>query len=284
MRTDGRFIEEFFWLHTWGRGLGGTRLREHPWWLYLVQGPFESLPWSPLLLPAAFWLMRSPSALANSKEIACRTDAMLGMAWLVGIVAVLSVARFKRMDYLLPVFPAVAWVVACWWEAWHCRLSAFVGQRANWAIAGALALMVAGWTVRLEWFVAEADALRDLRPMATKLDHQLPADRVPVFFQLEQHELAYWLKRPIQTCIEWHDLAQAVDTEGACWVVTQRERLREGWFVDPGFQWTLLLDRYEGDTTVYEGRSDLVVVALARKRPATSMVLAPCPHTPPSSP
>jgi 4-amino-4-deoxy-L-arabinose transferase-like glycosyltransferase len=284
IRTDGRFLEEFFWLHTWGRGLGGTRLREHPWWLYLVQGPFEALPWSPLLLAAAVWLLRSPPSNMVSEDKARRTDATIGMAWLVGIVAVLSMARFKRMDYLLPAFPAVAWVVACWWEDRQYRLTALLRQRFNWALAGAVALMVAGWTVRLEWFVYQADSWRDLRPMAVQLDHQLPADRVPVFFQLEQHELAYWLKRPIHTCIEWQDLAQVVDSDGACWVVTQRQRLHEGWFVDPGFQWTLLLDRTASDTTAYEGRSDLVVVTLERRRPPTSMVMAPCPPTPPSAP
>jgi hypothetical protein len=219
-----------------------------------------------------------------SEDKARRTDATIGMAWLVGIVAVLSMARFKRMDYLLPAFPAVAWVVACWWEDRQYRLTALLRQRFNWALAGAVALMVAGWTVRLEWFVYQADSWRDLRPMAVQLDHQLPADRVPVFFQLEQHELAYWLKRPIHTCIGWQDLAQVVDSDGACWVVTQRQRLHEGWFVDPGFQWTLLLDRTASDTTAYEGRSDLVVVTLERRRPPTSMVMAPCPPTPPSAP
>lgn len=283
-RTDGRFLDEFFWLHTWGRGLGGTRLREHPWWLYLVQGPVESLPWSPLLLPAVVWLLRTSPSMADAGAKACRTDAALGMAWLVGIVAVLSMARFKRMDYLLPAFPAVAWVVACWWEARQRVQSTPARLRGTMALVGALGLMVAGWAIRLEWFLPQADAWRDLRPMATRLASQLPPGKVPVFFQLEHHELAYWLQRPIQTCIEWHELAQAVDSEAPCWVVTPRERLQEGWFVDPGFQWTLLLDRRGDHTTDFEGRFDLVVVSLSRKPAPRSMVLAPCLNSPPSNP
>lgn len=274
-RTDGRFIQEFFWLHTWGRGMGGTRLREHPWWLYLVQGPVESMPWSLFLIPALAWVWKKRHVADSS----CR-DAMDGVAWLASMLAVLSASRFKRMDYLLPVFPALAWVVACWWEARQRTLQPGRRQMEQRALFAGLGLVVAGWWVHLEWVLPRDDAWRDLRAMGRMLDAEIPKGKNPVFFQLEQHELAYWLKRPVRTVIDWPELAGEVDAGGRAWVVTNRQRLSEGWFVEPGFQWTMVMERDPAHTLSLAARADLVVVQLTRRRPEMPVVLSSCPSSP----
>ena len=274
-RTDGRFIHEFFWLHTWGRGMGGTRLREHPWWLYLVQGPVESMPWSLLLIPALAWVWKKRKEADSHSS----RDAMDGLAWLAAMLAVLSASRFKRMDYLLPVFPALAWVVACWWEARQRSLNP--GRRLmeqRWLVAG-LGLVVAGWWVHLDWVLPRNDEWRDLRAMGRSLSAQIPENNNPLFFQLEQHELAYWLNRPTRTVIDWPELAGEVDSDGRAFVVTNRQRLSEGWFVDPGFEWTMVMERDPDHRLSLAARADLVVVQLRRRRPETPVVLSTCPSS-----
>lgn len=278
-RTDGRFIQEFFWLHTWGRGMGGTRLREHPWWLYLVQGPLESMPWSFLLIPAVAWVWKK----RNGAETFALRDAVDGIAWLTAMLAVLSASRFKRMDYLLPVFPALAWVVACWWEARQRTLGQARGRLEQRVLFAGLGLVVAGWWVHLNWVLPQDDQWRDLRAMGREMDAEIPEGKTPVFFQLEQHELAYWLNRPVRTVIDWPELAGEVDADGKAWVVTSRQRLREGWFVEPGFQWAMVLERDPAHTLSLSARADLVVVQLQRRRPGTPVVMAPCPNSPPLS-
>lgn len=278
-RTEGRFTREFIWLHTWGRGLGGTRLREHPWWLYLAQGPWEALPWSLLLIPSCVWLWKTryqPDAFGAR-------DAADGLAWLAAMLAVLSASRFKRMDYMLPALPAAAWVVACWFEA-RQRSGDWPRRRLErGALLAGIGLVVAGWWVHLDWVLPRDDQWRDLKAMGQTLEDAVPRDKVPVFFQLEQHELAYWMNRPVRTVTDWPELADKVDADGMAWVVTCRQRLAEGWFVEPGFQWNLALERDPAHTLSLPARADLVVVQLQRRRPGEPVVMAPCPDMPPLS-
>ncbi|MBU6294833.1 MAG: glycosyltransferase family 39 protein [Planctomycetes bacterium] len=277
-RTDGKFTEEFFWLHTWGRGMGGTRLREHPWWLYLVQGPFEALPWSLLLVPAIAWAVRR-----QGDATPVRRDALDGIVWLAAIIGVLTAARFKRMDYLIPAFPAAAWVVACWWEARQMSLALARRRWEGGALVAAMALVAAGWCFHIEWTLPADNRLRDLGTMARSINEQVPGDETPVFFQLEQHELAYWLNRPLRTRIDWPELASETDSKGAAWVVTARQRLAEGLFIEPGFAWKMLAERDPGRTLSLPDRADLVLVRLERRSPASPVVLASCPESPPST-
>jgi hypothetical protein len=277
-RTHGKFTEEFFWLHTWGRGMGGTRLREHPWWLYLVQGPFEALPWSLLLVPALVWAVRK-----RGDATPARRDALDGIIWLVAITGVLTAARFKRMDYLIPAFPAAAWVVACWWEARQMSLGLAWRRWERGGLVAAMALVAAGWCFHIEWALPFDNRQRDLAAMARSINDQVPGDETPVFFQLEQHELAYWLNRPLRTRIGWPELASETDSTGAAWVVTPRQRLAEGLFIEPGFAWKMLAERNPGRTLSLPDRADLVLVRLERMRPASPVVLASCPESTPSN-
>src|SRR5262249_49575453 len=104
VQTDGSFFRTFFWYHNVERALGGTEnMHARPWYLY---GPYLAthfLPWS-FLLPAAGWY------LWHNRHDA---EARFGLVWLLTMVVVLSCARFKRADYLLPAFPGAALFIGC---------------------------------------------------------------------------------------------------------------------------------------------------------------------------
>ena len=88
-----------------GRGLGGSRLREHPFWFYWAQLPLSALPAS-LLIPLAGWAWWSKPAKASVPSV--QSLGQLGLAWVLGGVMLLSMARFKRADYLAPILPGLA--------------------------------------------------------------------------------------------------------------------------------------------------------------------------------
>jgi 4-amino-4-deoxy-L-arabinose transferase-like glycosyltransferase len=112
LRTAGTFTSEFFFDHNLGRLLGADEaLRGSPWWAYLPRIAVDFFPWS-MLLPVAgyyFWKTRDRWRRAPLGP----TYAFL-LAWFLGTFLFLSAVRFKRMDYLLPVYPAAALLLACW--------------------------------------------------------------------------------------------------------------------------------------------------------------------------
>jgi len=99
--TNGEFFRVFLWHHNLERGWGGSSLRANPWWFYLPQFVGDFLPWSPLLPLAVWWAYRRG-------YWRCDAEARFGLAWFVSVSLVLSCARFKRADYLLPAYPGAA--------------------------------------------------------------------------------------------------------------------------------------------------------------------------------
>ncbi|MBY0231115.1 MAG: hypothetical protein K2W96_17660, partial [Gemmataceae bacterium] len=186
--TEGAFCRDFFWLHNVQRGLGGSRLRAHPWWLY---GPYlllYLLPASPLLL-LALW----PRAWRHDPL------ARLGLAWLAGTVALLSAARFKRADYLLPAYPGAALFLGCLLEGW-------VRLRPRLA-ASALGAALAAWAFYLNHHLPAEAAYRDYRPLAALARREgLPV----VLFQAEAHAFLYRLGRPAAVLVGWEELREAI--------------------------------------------------------------------------
>jgi 4-amino-4-deoxy-L-arabinose transferase-like glycosyltransferase len=198
--SEGRFLHEFFWHHNVERGLGGARLRSHPWWLY---GPYLGLyllPYSPLLLAAAWPRLWRHDALAR-----------LGLAWLVAVLLVLSAAHFKRADYLAPAYPGTALFLGCVVErlAWRRLLP---------VVAGLAALMLAGWVVWIGHVLPARESFRDYRPFAALVRRHAPAGEV-VFFRTEAHALAFRVGRPLASVVEWSELDDRLRRPGAHFVV-----------------------------------------------------------------
>jgi hypothetical protein len=140
--------------------------------------------------------------------------AKAGLAWLAGVVAVLSAAAFKRADYLLPAYPGAAIFLGCWLEG---RLAGVWRPRLLTATA---AVMVAGWAVRLGWSLPGEEPYRDYRPFAAVVRGHASTAEV-VFFRAEAHALAFRVGQPLAQLVEWPRLQQRLRRPGEHWVVTR---------------------------------------------------------------
>jgi len=97
-RTDGIWLEEFFWKHHVERFLGGLKHRK-PFYYYLLNFPLGFFPWTLFLLPAglaSFW--------RNNKRKG--SPVLLFFAiWFIVVFLFFSFSEVKRLIYLLPLFP-----------------------------------------------------------------------------------------------------------------------------------------------------------------------------------
>jgi 4-amino-4-deoxy-L-arabinose transferase-like glycosyltransferase len=208
--SGGQFGREFLWHHNVQRALGGSRLRSHPWFWY---GPYfllYFLPYSPLVLAAALLARWRSDPLAR-----------LGLAWTVGVLLLLSCARFKRADYLLPAYPGAAVFLACAVEAQLCS------ARRRLVLAGVALLgcvMTAGWAFRLGWSLPREEAFRDYRPFAAAVREHAPAPATVVLFRTEAHALAFRVGRPLTVLLEWTQLQAHVERPGAHYLVMPPEQ------------------------------------------------------------
>ena len=205
--TDGDFCRVFFWLHNVSRGLGGSRLRGHPWWFYGPRLLLDFAPWS-VLLPAALWLFWRRGWWRQDAE------ARFGLAWLVAMLIVLSCARFKRADYLVPAYPGAALFLSCCLCRWLHQPDAPARASPRWRIGLVALLLVAGisavgWWVRVEFTLPAAEATREQHSFARVVRRHVPAPLPVVFFRTESHALAFHVGTPVRVMREWHELEHA---------------------------------------------------------------------------
>ena len=139
--------------------LGSGSLRSHPWWFYGPRLLIDLLPWS-LLLPVAgiyAWRQRADR------------EARFGSVWLAVIVVILSGARFKRADYLLPAYPGAALLLGCTLERWLQRGSqprrAFQGA----TLAVLLAVYAGGWWMYEDRILAADEPHAQYRSFAAEI-------------------------------------------------------------------------------------------------------------------
>jgi 4-amino-4-deoxy-L-arabinose transferase-like glycosyltransferase len=229
--TDGAFFRVFFWYHNVERGLGGSRLRGHPWWFYGPQLAVDFLPWSPLLAVAGWWCWRR-------RLFGRDPEVRLGLVWLLTVLAVLSCARFKRADYLLPAYPGAALFLGCvlgrTWDRPHT--SPMRQRRRHWALAGASGwcgvgvISVAcalGWLAHVEWVLPRREPELTCRPFAAEVRRLAPVPAEVVLFRAEDHLLAFHLGRPLTSLIEYRHLADRLQQPGTQYVVMPPEWLDE---------------------------------------------------------
>jgi 4-amino-4-deoxy-L-arabinose transferase-like glycosyltransferase len=112
LATDGAFFKTFFLHHHWDRTLGVAGLKAGPVWYYVPQILVDIFPWS-VLIPAAVWrqLGRAHSGSDSLGRFA--------LCWSAGMFAFLSLVRFKRHDYVLPLLPGLALLLSQHWQELH---------------------------------------------------------------------------------------------------------------------------------------------------------------------
>jgi 4-amino-4-deoxy-L-arabinose transferase-like glycosyltransferase len=214
--TGGDFFRVFFWEHNVERGLGGGRLRGHPWWYYAPFFASDFLPWTPLLV-LAFVLAWKYAILRTDPE------ARLGLVWFVAVFGILSCASYKRQDYLLPAYPGAALFLACVARHLEQRWQAWAGTH-RWFPYGILhaalcAVMVGVWLVRVERYLPAKEPFRDYRAFAAEVRQHAPPPNAVIFFRTEAHALAFHIGRPLEVFVRWEELSDRLDQPGTHFVV-----------------------------------------------------------------
>src|SRR5207248_10956443 len=216
--TGGEFLRVFFWYHTIARYTGGSPLlATHPPWYYLPRFAADFLPWTPFLVGLAVWAVRSGR---------WRGDPLFrfGLVAFAAMFAVMSTARFKRADYLLPAYPFAAVALGCAAEAW---LASRANQRtvrlAGWVFGCTLAAVAVGWAVMT--FVVEPaeQAKEEKRRFAEVIRRHAPPPHTILQFRMESHLLSYHLGRPVYTFVEWGELNELLAAPGPHFVVMPPE-------------------------------------------------------------
>jgi 4-amino-4-deoxy-L-arabinose transferase-like glycosyltransferase len=230
--SGGEFVHVFLWHHNVERGLGGSSLRANPWWFYAPQFAVDFLPWTPLLAVAAVCCWRRGHWRLDP-------DARFGLAWFVAVLLVLSCARFKRADYLLPAYPGAALFLGCVW----CDEAA----RRRWRPALALlpAVLAVGmvlyWGARVGWTLPAQEPFRDYRAFAAEVRRRAPAPRPVFFFRTEAHALAFHLGRPLAVLVQWEELRARLSRPGTHHVVLPPDCAAEAPAALPGVRLEELL-------------------------------------------
>jgi 4-amino-4-deoxy-L-arabinose transferase-like glycosyltransferase len=199
VQTGGDLFQVFFWYHNWARGFGGAaEWHSHPWWFYGPRLLYDLFPWSLLLVPAAWRLVRQQER---------DSLAGLGLVWFVPMLLFLSCMRFKRADYLLPAYPGAALFLGGTLERWWLERRVSSPLRAHWlAVCWAVVLVgcVAGWGRHVAWVIPAREAAQPERRLAEEIRRHtsLPV----VFFRTEAHDLAFHVRAPVATLLEWENL------------------------------------------------------------------------------
>lgn len=186
--TDGEFGHSFFWLHNVQRGFGGSRLRSHPWWRNGPQFALDFMPWS-LLLIGLLWHHW------QKRRVTLDPLANFGLTWLLSMLVLLSFARYKRPDYLVPAYPGAA---LCLGAFAHSILHSRLFQTA-------LICIALGWWYRVDVHLPQLEPTRSHQAFAQEIHHRRYNKHV-IFFRTEAHGLAFHVGRPLKILIDWNDL------------------------------------------------------------------------------
>ncbi|MFO0824893.1 MAG: hypothetical protein U0792_17535 [Gemmataceae bacterium] len=216
--TDGEFFRVFFWHHTIARYTGSSPLlASHPWWYYGPRFAIDFLPWTPGLLLLGVWAWRSGY---------WRTDAVFrfGLVAAIVMMGVLSTAKFKRADYLLPAYPFAAIALGCAAEGWLVsRTQAGTVRLAQWSFAGTVAAMCVAWVIMTQVVEPREQAREEKRRFAEMIRSHAPAPTLILQFRMESHLLSYHLGQPVYTFVEWGELNELLAKPGPHFVVMPPE-------------------------------------------------------------
>ncbi len=205
IQTNNQVWEVFFWYHNFERGMGGSEtLATHPFWFYLPRALVDTLPWS-LAVPAAGWFFVRRVGWRHDRE------ARLGAIWFCGVTAFLSCMSFKRADYLLPAYPGMAVFLGCcagrFWQslALEETRARKIARRSAYLVGALLASYLLGWGAYNSWATPVQE--RDWPYQKLAHDIRRQTDKPVIFFRAECHVLAFHVGRPLDTILEWENLA-----------------------------------------------------------------------------
>jgi 4-amino-4-deoxy-L-arabinose transferase-like glycosyltransferase len=216
--TGGEFFRVFFWHHTVARFTGSSPLlASHPTWYYLPRFAIDFLPWTPALVALVVWAVRSGHW---RRDPAMRFGVVAGVVMIV----VLSTAKFKRADYLLPAYPFAAIALGCAAEAWlACRTNPRTVRGVQWGFAGVLGAVAVGWAAMVMVVEPRQEAREEQRHFAEAIRRHAPAPQVILQFRMESHLLSYHLGPPLHTLVEWGELNERLAAPGPHFVVMPPE-------------------------------------------------------------
>lgn len=248
IETGGEYWREFFLHHNFQRATGSAAdLAAHPIWFYPVRALVDGLPWSLILLI---------TLITHFRHWRVDREFRTGLIWVLAVIGLLSLSRFKRADYLLPAYPAAAICAGCLLEQTTLRRS--------WILVVVATLLgnMAYQFVYLPTHVVN-DATR--QAVATIRGHVTPGEPL-ILFRVEDHLLSWKLGRPIATVREWENLDQWISNSATLHVLMPRaevgrwpQHLRNGTLqeieylyghaaVKPGRTWVLMKSQHHGKT------------------------------------
>jgi 4-amino-4-deoxy-L-arabinose transferase-like glycosyltransferase len=106
--TDGRWLDDFIWVHHLQRYTSGAGHRQ-PFYYYLTTLPADFLPWTVFAVPALVFYR------TRLKDLWQPIPLFL-FVWFSVIFLFFSVSDTKRDLYLLPAFPPLTVFVACYFD------------------------------------------------------------------------------------------------------------------------------------------------------------------------
>lgn len=151
--TDGKWLNDFFFLHHVQRYTAGLGHRE-PVYYYLKTLPLDFLPWTIFCIPALFSYSTDLRSMRQPQRL-------FFLLWFAAVFLFFTAADTKRDLYLLPLFPPLALFVANYIEdLTHQRVAR--GRLFNmvvgifFALIGIASLVAPGvaWSIRREAFAS----------------------------------------------------------------------------------------------------------------------------------
>lgn len=146
--THGKWLADFIYIHHFQRYTAGAGHRQ-PFYYYLTTLPADFLPWTTFLVPA----------LMQYRKNWRRPETIFFVLWFAVVFVFFSMSNTKRDLYLLPLFPPLALLVACYmndlaerdWTERNIYFWLSVGFFASAGCLG-LALPIAVWIKRPDAF------------------------------------------------------------------------------------------------------------------------------------